>query len=510
MATFYLKYRPQTISDLDLDSVRVQLTNVLKTKQTPHAFLFSGPRGLGKTSAARIIAKSINCVNRKGIEPCNECESCKSITSGNAVDVIEIDGASNRGIDDVRALRESIHLAPLRLKKKIYVIDEVHMLTKEAFNALLKTLEEPPEHVIFILATTEPHKVPETIISRAFHIQFQRALKIELTRSLQRVIEGEGLSVDKKILEKIIEKSNGGFRDSAKMLEQLSFVSKNITEEVFESIFPQSDVLSFLSLLSKRKGKEALEWLRVSEEIGVDWEETIRTILSTLEAELLNLYGIGTSNNIMTNEEEIREMIKIIMRASYQLKYSFSPVLPLEIAVSEWCGEKKNPNNDGGENEEESKSFKNINTNEALEKDVKKAESQGIDSSKKEKKTDHGNEKIIEVSKGTLPFKIAELTEKWGEILQIVKMDNFSVEALLRSAKPCEISGYNVVIKVYYEFHKGRLETDKCLKIVEEAFDKVFKAKPKICYILGEKEEKKIVEEKADQQLVRNVEEVFS
>src|ERR1700722_6921705 len=198
---FYRKYRPQKIDYLDSAAVRDTLHAVLQN-DVSHAFLFTGPKGLGKTSTARIVAKVVNCERRKKgeVEPCNECDQCVSITNGTNVDVLEIDAASNRGIDEIRELKEKIRLAPVAAKRKVYIIDEVHMLTTEAFNALLKTLEEPPEHAMFILCTTEAHKVPETIISRCFQVQFKPAKDKEIARSLTRIIEGEEINIEKDVL----------------------------------------------------------------------------------------------------------------------------------------------------------------------------------------------------------------------------------------------------------------------------------------------------------------------
>jgi len=211
--TFYLKYRPQRLNELDLAAVREALTEVLKAKSLPHAWLFSGPKGTGKTSAARILAKAINCQKRHppagGAEPCQKCGSCIAVSSGRSLDIIEIDAASNRGIDDIRDLKEKIRLAPAQLKYKVYIIDEVHMLTAEAFNALLKTLEEPPEHAVFILATTEPAKLPETITSRCFLIPFNRASEAEIIRSLNRVIIGEHIKIAGGDLAAVAERVSG-------------------------------------------------------------------------------------------------------------------------------------------------------------------------------------------------------------------------------------------------------------------------------------------------------------
>src|SRR6266480_4765989 len=207
---FYRKYRPQCIDDLDSSTVRETLHAVLQ-KNIPHAFLFTGPKGLGKTSTARIIAKVVNCEKRKKglIEPCNECDQCVAITSGTNVDILEIDAASNRGIDEIRELKEKIRLAPVSAQKKVYIIDEVHMLTTEAFNALLKTLEEPPEHAMFILCTTEQAKVPETIVSRCFHIAFKKATDEELVRSFKRIVSGEKLKADDEALMAIARMADG-------------------------------------------------------------------------------------------------------------------------------------------------------------------------------------------------------------------------------------------------------------------------------------------------------------
>src|SRR6185437_9781888 len=222
---FYRKYRPQQIDDLDSASVR-EILNAVLQKSIPHAFLFTGPKGLGKTSTARIVAKVVNC-ERLGssvhatIEPCNICDQCVSITSGTNVDVLEIDAASNRGIDEIRELKEKIRLSPVSATRKVYIIDEVHMLTSEAFNALLKTLEEPPDHAMFILCTTESHKVPETIVSRCFQIMFKPATEEELVRSFKRIVEGEKLKIEDEALKYIAQLADRGFRDGAKVLEEL-------------------------------------------------------------------------------------------------------------------------------------------------------------------------------------------------------------------------------------------------------------------------------------------------
>ena len=219
--TLYLKYRPRNLDELDLTDVGESLKKILSGDNIPHAFLFAGPKGTGKTSAARILAKIINCTGKN--PPCDKCEECHSITKGTNLDVIEMDAASHRGIDDVRTLRDAVKLAPVNSKKKIYIIDEAHMLTTEASNALLKTLEEPPAHVIFILATTNPEKLIDTIKSRVTFIPFRKATEEEIKNSLRRVIAGEKIKIEDKVVEKIAKLANGAFRDAVKMLEQFTF-----------------------------------------------------------------------------------------------------------------------------------------------------------------------------------------------------------------------------------------------------------------------------------------------
>ncbi|OGD03564.1 DNA polymerase III, subunit gamma and tau, partial [Candidatus Amesbacteria bacterium RIFCSPHIGHO2_02_FULL_47_9] len=218
--TLYLKYRPQKIAELDLKSVRERLEAMVKSgRDLPHAWLFSGPRGTGKTSTARILAKYVNCRGKD--KPCNKCETCVSITNGSCPDVIEIDAASNRGIDEIRQLRERVGLAPMTTDYKVYIIDEAHMLTTEAANALLKTLEEPPEHVLFVLCTTESEKLPETVVSRCAVVRFGRPSIDEISDRLEKVAKSEKVKLDLGDIKEIAAAARGSFRDAVKLFEQV-------------------------------------------------------------------------------------------------------------------------------------------------------------------------------------------------------------------------------------------------------------------------------------------------
>lgn len=331
MTTFYLKYRPQALSELDIVSVRNQLKKIVESGSIPHALLFTGTRGTGKTSTARIIAKIINCerpaVNTS--EPCNKCNNCNSITNGTSPDVIEIDAASNRGIDDIRILRETVRLSPANSKAKVYIVDEAHMLTVEASNALLKTLEEPPSHVYFILATTNPEKIIETIKSRAQIINFTKATPEETVNALKKVVKSEKIKINDDDLKKIAKISKGSFRDAVKALEQYS---KD------PSVVRSYDLNGLVLFLSEYKLKNALDLIQELSNQGVTGKAMTEGLLEILRNELLSLAGIG-KNEYEFNKEALVALIMVLVASIETIKYSPIDTLPLEVAISKWCNE---------------------------------------------------------------------------------------------------------------------------------------------------------------------------
>ena len=334
--SLYLKYRPQDFKTMvGQDHITTTLKNAIRHDALTHAYLFSGPRGTGKTSLARIVAKSLNCTNlEEGTEPCNRCENCEALLNGRLVDLIEIDAASNRGIDEIRELREKILFAPTQGKAKIYIIDEVHMLTKEAFNALLKTLEEPPAHAYFILATTEVHKIPETIISRCQQFNFKRITKENIVTRLQEIAEKEGVQAEPDALELISKTSSGSLRDAIGLFEQMTIDSAIIYQEVINSIGITGHMMieSFFQALLEKDIEKAVEMINQINGQGQNLNQFARELIAYLREQML--LGLSEQKNI----DSIIEFIDIFSNAKQQINQSLIPQLPLEIAVIKACG----------------------------------------------------------------------------------------------------------------------------------------------------------------------------
>lgn len=499
MTVFYRKYRPQKIAELDSETIRKKIVAVLTSKRLPHAFLLTGPRGLGKTSTARIIAKSVNCLNRKAEgEPCNECEMCISITNGSNLDVMEMDAASNRGIDEIRDLREKIKLAPTRAKYKVYIIDEVHMLTNEAFNALLKTLEEPPEHALFVLATTEPQKLPETIISRCMRFEFNFPTEKEIIESLKRVKSGEKLEIEDEAYLLIAKYARGSFRDAQKILDQLSLEGKKITRQTVEENFGNTQEKNydpFVIELRNKNVKGLLEWLNNLIKEGIDLKFINEILLEYFHETLLfKAAGIVSKEenkkivallNVLT-EEDLKKLIFLFNRAYQELKTAVIPQLPIEMAIIEW-----------GENKAKSVELK-VQSQVKSGKPEKEGESESISLSPKlitEVKAK--NEEAVPISEKQTINKAGiqsdDLAQIWPKILEAVKPINHSVVALLRGAKPQSYDGTCLTIEVFYKFHKERLEEPKIFELLSDTISQLFGKSTKVKCVLGHKEKEDIV-----------------
>jgi len=340
---FYLKYRPKNIDELDNSKVKEVVTKILESKSLSHAYLFVGQKGTGKTSTARIFAKAINCANNKfgqkkssSIEPCNHCPNCISIDHSNSTDILEMDAASNRGIDEIKKLIHEANFLPMTCRYRVFIIDEAHMITPEAFNALLKTLEEPPPGVIFIFATTKKDKVPKTIISRCNIVNFGKANKTDIIRMLNRCIKAEKINIDKKLVELIAIHSDNSFRDAAKILEELSIQQKLKFEDGQK--FLGLSKKNFLEVLNNKNIKEIFGWIDEFSQNGGNFKILIEETLNQLRILLLKNSGlqIEETPSVNLDQKEIVILIKLLTEAYQNLKMTPIESLPLEIAVIEF------------------------------------------------------------------------------------------------------------------------------------------------------------------------------
>jgi len=455
--TLYLKYRPQTFSELDLASVREKLSQLVLAESIPHAFLFTGPKGTGKTSAARILAKYLNCESPKNGEPCNKCPHCIAITKGQSMDVIELDAASNRGIDDIRSLRDQVALAPASAKKKIYILDEAHMLTVEAANAFLKTLEEPPNHVAFILATTDPQKLPPTILSRLTTVNFSKATPPEISRQLSRVAKGEGLSLDEASVNSIALASDGSFRDAIKILEDLILSGKEITPELIAAELNQAFTVNlnhFIDLLIQKNSEATLQEINKLMENNSSIKSFIDALIQKLRLSLLAEEGIGDAKNRIARipKHQTLKLLKNLIKA--RSLHSQSPIesLPLELLVVKWCEGNESPKK------------KALITNSPV------------------------------TAQKVIGDKIDEIA--WSKIMSEVRIKNASVEAFLRAAHPLGCDGRHLTVGVHYRFHKERLEVGENKLILEEAAGQILGNKIKVIYLLTDRKTPPPIEKK--------------
>lgn len=450
--SLYRKWRPQRFADVVHQEYTVRtLQNAILSHQIAHAYLLAGPRGVGKTSIARIFAKAINCTNPQQGEPCNACEMCKKITRGNALDVIEIDGASNRGIDQIRQLREEVNFVPAEAKYKVYIIDEVHMLTNEAFNALLKTLEEPPKHVVFLFATTEPHKVPLTILSRcqAFELKLLPPERIE--KRLEEICKAEKINASPKVLTAISYRARGALRDAIVMLEQLaSYKGAARIEEhdLYEimGLASEETVAEFLQALLARQGRKALEIIADLADRGKDLELFVDELIEQTRDWIINVID-GQPVPVETSVETLIGLSTQLLELKRELGRAWEKRILLEMKALELTHA--------------------IPASEQIARAP--ATPQGAEAKiPKEKPIKKSLAETESVSKDIAT------QDKWARVLEEVKRDRRgTVHALLLDGQPVELSD---TVRIEYDpqhsFHKESLEKHR--KYLEEVIARVY------------------------------------
>lgn len=483
MSTIYRKYRPQQFADVTgQEHIIKTITNEITTDKIAHAYLFSGPRGTGKTTLARLLAKSINCPDRKknDYEPCGTCASCTEITGGHSIDVIEIDAASHTGVDNVREnIIDNAQFKPTRSKYKVFIIDEVHMLSTSAFNALLKTLEEPPSHVIFVLATTEQHKLPATIISRCQRFNFKRVGYDDMMKRLTEICKSEKVKVDKKVLERITNKSDGCMRDAESLLGQvLSLDLKDIDPEDAEMILPTSNiqtVLDFIDAIFDKQAVSAIKTLRDLVADGVNLEQFAYDCLEAMR--LLMILQIDPQTKNMDTEysgetvKELRKlaakttslqlvkMIESLISRRRDIKSAPMPQLPLELFVVAFTFDQPENHN-------------NLPTTESV---ATKKENPP----EEHKQPPHTITQTIKDTISTLTHKpvkttLEEIKSKWNDIIQEVAKENHSLGFILKMCDVGTINDEGLHLTVPYSFHKDKLDENKTKKTIEKALTDFF------------------------------------
>ncbi|MDD3487666.1 MAG: DNA polymerase III subunit gamma/tau [Candidatus Moranbacteria bacterium] len=503
--TLYRKYRPATFSEIiGQRHVVKTLKNAVKSERIGQAYLFAGPRGTGKTSLARIFAKTINCGHLKNGDPCLKCASCKLIAENRALDIIEIDAASNTGVDNIRELRETVKLPPSSLKYKVYIIDEVHMLSGGAFNALLKTLEEPPAHVVFILATTEVHKIPETILSRVQRFDFTRLTLEEIITRLGEIAKLEKVKIDREALEIIASSSEGGMRNAESLLGQvIALEDKKITAKEVEFLLgtvSEKFTADFAGLVIEQKLSELFAKIGELREIGVDFKSFGKSLLNYFRQMLILKINpdLGKKLSYEITKERLEQIqkqigqievegilgfIENLQESSEKFKSSPIPQLFLEIAIAKLAAEndpaRLSPFPKGRVGEEFKNNFKPKNP--PLAPPLSKEDQLG------EKKTEEetpGNQtaeqpKKVE-NKPSTKINIDDILLNWPQIIESLKDYNHSLSSVLKLCQPALVDEEYLVLKTKYSFYCEKIVDAQNRLTIEDAIAKITDAQLKI------------------------------
>ncbi|RDZ04319.1 DNA polymerase III subunit gamma/tau [Priestia megaterium] len=476
----YRVYRPQSFNDVvGQQHIIKTLQNALVQEKFSHAYLFSGPRGTGKTTAAKILAKAVNCEKAPIAEPCNECATCRGITDGSISDVIEIDAASNNGVDEIRDIRDKVKYAPSAVRYKVYIIDEVHMLSIGAFNALLKTLEEPPAHVIFILATTEPHKIPLTIISRCQRFDFKRISPEDIVYRMKEVLGSEELEVSEDALYEIAKASEGGMRDALSLLDQaISYSTEKVSLEDVLSItgaVSQAFIVKIVQAIFNENIVEALDSVeslikngkdpaRFVEDLIFYYRDVLLYQASEENAYLLEKAAVNEEFKELSSKMDSAFIYKVIAelnQTQQEMKWSNHPRVLLEVALVKLA--------QSSTNQEGALPYQDIlQKMNQMEAELQQLKEKGIQvdhtaqaaqtekkqtrQSRSQYKTPVG--KVNEVLKNATRQNLETIKRSWAQVLDTLKQQNkASHAALLSNSEPVASSDQSFILKFKYEIH---------------------------------------------------------
>ena len=509
--SFYRKWRPKTFEEIiGQERVTRTLQNAIRTNRVVHAYLFAGHRGTGKTTTARILAKALNCVQGPTPTPDNTCPNCEAISGGYSLDVIEIDAASNRGIEEIRELRDRIRLAPTEGRYKVYIIDEAHMLTTEAANALLKTLEEPPAHAILVLVTTEPHRLPATILSRCQRFDFRRVSQKEIVARLKLIAAGEGFAIDDKALALIAGSADGSVRDAESILDQLTaFAAGPITSRDVVTVLgvvEEQTALGFAGAIIARDVAECLALVgRVVDE-GKDTRQVMRTLIDQFRDLLVVKTGQRDVDLLDTTEgrlaalaaqaerttiEDILRVLNILSAAESEARWSPQPRLLLEIALIRLCRPEMDPTVEGlrarvqaiehrlggtaAPSLPESPPAAPTKPPDVTRRKPAPSRPAGQDDVKAEVTVAPGPAVATAEPEGVPVMVIEDVRRQWGRVLEEVKRTKMFCHALLIEGIPLRIDGSILVIglRTGYNFHAENLHRPENRSVVEGAVERI-------------------------------------
>jgi DNA polymerase-3 subunit gamma/tau len=495
MSSIYRDYRPQKFTDiLGQNHLKITLQNELANNSLAHAYLFCGPRAVGKTSMARVLAQAVNCEDRKEgeYEPCGQCASCVSVRGGKALDVMEIDAASNTGVDNVRDnVIASARLFPAYAKMKVFIIDEVHMLSISAFNALLKIIEEPPKHVLFILCTTEVHKVPNTIISRCQRFDFKRISPTEIVKKLSFIARSENIVVEQDVLENVARQSGGHLRDAESLFGQvLALGEKNITLEKAELVLPRyhrHEALALIEALAALKAGDAISIINNLADNGVNFKNFLAEILMLLRKIMLQSVQPGLAEKLGLDlgeqtELKIAQLLKTLSLAhSLRLLKRFILLskdintnldqLSFEVAVVELS-----QSLDYSDNHQDNFKISRAKVNkEGLVNDLKGLEKNNFNESKAD------NNLALAAD-----LKAEDVLSRWPEVLMKIKKHNHSISFVLQNCIPGAIMAGSIILRFKYKFHRDRILNSTIKPITENILAEVFAGRVNIEAVLDE------------------------